>query len=145
MSVHYIPALILTLMVIISAYAADVPFNFENTAEAQRYHSLIEEIRCLVCQNQSLADSNADLAQDLRNEIHQMVLEGRANDEIIAFMVDRYGDFVLYRPPLKSTTFLLWFGPLLIFLTAVLVVMRVVRQRATESLDHQPGENHKYP
>ena len=145
MSVHYILALILSLVVIISAYAADVPFNFENTAEAQRYHSMIKEIRCLVCQNQSLADSNAELAQDLRNEIYQMVLEGRANDEIIAFMVDRYGDFVLYRPPLKSTTFLLWFGPLLFFLTAVLVVMRVVRQHTAESSDQQLAENHKYP
>lgn len=145
MSARYLFTLVLNLLVVTGVYANDVPFNFENKADAQRYHDLVEEIRCLVCQNQSLSDSNADLAQDLRDEIYQMVLEGHANDEIIGFMTDRYGDFVLYRPPLKSTTFLLWFGPPFIFLIAILIVIRIVRQRTAEPLDPLSGENHKHP
>jgi len=109
--------------------AADVPFNFENQAQEQRYKDLIEELRCLVCQNQSLADSNADLAQDLRNEVFHKIVDGRSDNEIIDFLVTRYGDFVLYRPPLKKGTFLLWFGPFFLFLMAIIIIILFVRKR----------------
>ena len=87
-------------------HSADVIFTFEDPVQEQRYRELIDELRCLVCQNQSLADSHAELAQDLRNEVFAMIIQGDSDDTIIAFLVDRYGDFVLYRPPLKFTTWL---------------------------------------
>lgn len=107
--------------------AADTPFVFADPAQGTRYERLLAELRCLVCQNQSLADSNADLAQDLRNEIHRMLNAGENDQAIIAFLVARYGDFVLYRPPLQRTTSLLWFGPLLLLGIAALIWRRVTR------------------
>ena len=80
----------------------------------QRVMALAEELRCLVCQNQSLADSHADLAVDLKNQIRDKLKQGMTNQEILDYMVERYGDFVLYRPPLKATTLMLWFGPFLL-------------------------------
>ncbi|MEX2352637.1 MAG: cytochrome c-type biogenesis protein, partial [Gammaproteobacteria bacterium] len=104
--------IIISLITVILIYSvrAEVPAEFDDPQQQQRYQSMLAEIRCLVCQNQSLADSNADLAQDLRNEVHRMVAAGDSNQEIIDYLVTRYGDFVLYRPPLKTTTLLLWFG-----------------------------------
>jgi cytochrome c-type biogenesis protein CcmH len=87
--------------------------QFPNPELESRYQQLIEELRCLVCQNQSLADSNADLAEDLRTEVYRMLLAGKSDTEIVDFLVQRYGDFVLYQPPLKKTTVLLWLGPFL--------------------------------
>jgi len=111
------------------APAAITPLTFKDQVEEQRYKDLIAELRCLVCQNQSLADSNADLADDLRREVYNKMQQGLSNQEIIDFLVARYSDFVLYRPPLKPTTFMLWFAPfaLLALGTAVLVV--VIRRR----------------
>jgi cytochrome c-type biogenesis protein CcmH len=95
-----------------------------------RVTALSAELRCLVCQNQTIADSNAGLASDLRDEIREMMRKGQSDDQIIAFMVDRYGDFVLYRPPLKATTALLWFGPLLLALAGVgALFYRLARRR----------------
>ncbi|MCZ6525425.1 MAG: cytochrome c-type biogenesis protein CcmH [Gammaproteobacteria bacterium] len=79
-----------------------------------------------------MADSHADLAQDLRNEVYKKVIAGDSDKEIIAYMVSRYGDFVLYRPPVKNTTYLLWFGPFLIFLIAIIIIVRVIRSRAND-------------
>lgn len=110
-------------------YAADEPLQFDDPAKQQRYQHLLEELRCLVCQNQTLADSHADLAQDLRNEVYKMVDAGQANDLIIEFLVSRYGDFVLYRPPVKWTTVLLWFGPFALLILALFSVYRFVRTR----------------
>ena len=111
--------------------AADIPFQFENRMQEERYMKLTQELRCLVCQNQSLADSHADLAQDLRNEIFKMIKKGKSNDEIIAFLVNRYGDFVLYRPPVNKTTWLLWFGPFLVLLGALLLIVFFIRSQKT--------------
>ena len=86
------------------AHAEDVPMTFNNLQDEQRFNDLTRELRCLVCQNQSLADSNADLAQDLREEIYNEMLAGKTNSEIIDYLVARYGDFVLYRPPVKPVT-----------------------------------------
>jgi len=98
----------------------------------QRLKDLAEQLRCLVCQNQTIADSTAPLALDLRNQIRAQVAQGRTDDEIRAYMVARYGDFVLYRPPLKATTVILWLGPLALLLVGAGVFWAVVRKRATK-------------
>jgi cytochrome c-type biogenesis protein CcmH len=101
----------------------------EDPVANKRAVQLAEQLRCLVCQNQSLADSNAELALDLRRQIREQIAQGRSNDEIVDFMVSRYGDFVLYRPPLKASTWLLWFGPPLVLLVGFVMLMRYVRER----------------
>jgi len=95
----------------------------------QRLIAISEEMRCLVCQNESLAGSRADLAQDLRQEIRGLIRQGKTDDEIRAFMVERYGDFVLYRPPVKPITWLLWIGPFIILLGGILALLLYVRRR----------------
>jgi len=124
-----LPALLLALA-LGQAQAADTPFEFADAATEQRYQKLAAELRCLVCQNQSLADSHADLAQDLRDEVYRMLNEGKTDDEIVGFLVERYGDFVLYRPPVSGATSLLWFGPLLLLLGAGVVWWRIGRAKA---------------
>src|SRR5687768_5397844 len=94
-----------------------------------RLKGLAEELRCLVCQNQTIADSNAPLALDLRNQIRMQVAQGRSDDQIRTYMVDRYGDFVLYRPPLKATTLVLWLGPALMILGGLATFLAIVRRR----------------
>ncbi|PAV48703.1 cytochrome c-type biogenesis protein CcmH [Pseudomonas sp. HAR-UPW-AIA-41] len=91
--------------------AAIDTYEFKNESERQRFRQLTEELRCPKCQNQNIADSNAPIAMDLRREIYRMFAEGKSNAEIVDFLVDRYGDFVLYNPPLSSKTLLLWYGP----------------------------------
>ena len=105
------------------------PRGFDDPVHEARYKRLIAELRCLVCQNQNLADSNADLATDLRNETYAMVKAGKSDEEIVSFMVNRYGDFVLYRPPVKSTTFLLWFGPLILAILGGSLLLVQIRRR----------------
>jgi len=85
--------------------------QFDDPAKQQAYENLVKELRCLVCQNQSLADSDADLAKDLRTEVYNIIQSGKSEQDAVKFLVDRYGDFVLYNPPLKATTSLLWLGP----------------------------------
>ena len=120
-----------------AAHAASVfePRGFTSPEHEERYHALIDELRCLVCQNQTIADSNADLASDLRREVYRMVEEGQSAEEIAGFMVARYGDFVLYRPPLQGGTVLLWAGPFLLVALglAVLAVHLRRRRRAPEA------------
>lgn len=125
---------------------ADDPaiFEFDSPAEETRFEQLTEEIRCLVCQNQSLADSHADLAGDLRREIYQKFQEGASNEQIIDFLVQRYGEFVLYRPPMQPTTYLLWFGPALLLLLGfgiLVVAMRRRNQNLTPTLSE--GEHRR--
>ena len=121
---------ILTLFVFLNVAESSVEVKqFKNEQQEQRYKKLIDELRCLVCQNQNLADSNAALAQDLRKQVYKMISAGNSDKEILDFMVTRYGDFVLYRPPFKATTFLLWVGPFIILAIALLVLIRFIRQR----------------
>lgn len=101
----------------------------ENELTEKRLVAISSELRCLVCQNESLAGSNAELAQDLRREIRTLINEKKSDGEIMEFMVSRYGDFVRYRPPLKGTTLLLWFGPLVLFVIALLALVRYLRRR----------------
>ncbi len=116
-----------------SAYANDEPVQFSNKHQEQRFYDLIEEIRCLVCQNQSLADSNAPLAQDLREEVYQMIISEKQDEYIMQFLVERYGDFVLYRPPLKQDTWLLWFGPFLLLIIAIVIAIILVKKQSNSS------------
>ena len=107
------------------------PPEFRDRAEEQRFHDLTSELRCVMCQNQSLADSSAPIAHDLRLEVFDLMREGRSNDEIKTFLVQRYGEFVLYRPQLERGTWLLWFGPLLLLLLGGVVIARIVHKRST--------------
>lgn len=93
-----------------------------------RYQVLIEELRCVVCQNQAISDSNAELAQDLRDRVREMILSGMTDEEIKTFLVNRYGDFVLYRPPLQKNTYVLWLAPLVIFIVAIISLFFVIRR-----------------
>jgi cytochrome c-type biogenesis protein CcmH len=104
-------------------------------AGSRRAAALAEQLRCLVCQNQSIAESNAELAVDLRREINEQIRAGRSDQQIADFMVARYGDFVLYRPPLKSHTWLLWFGPALLAIAALLAFRRALRNRRQRSAE----------
>jgi cytochrome c-type biogenesis protein CcmH len=103
--------------------------EFPSADAERRYKVLINELRCLVCQNQNLADSNADLASDLRREVHRMILDGQSDAEIVEFMVARYGDFVLYRPPWKAKTVMLWIGPFLLGAGGLILLYRYLRRR----------------
>ena len=117
------------IVFLVGSFAAPGWAAIDDVAFQERLRQLEEELRCLVCQNQSLADSHADLAGDLRREIREMAEKGKTNKEIVAFLTERYGDFVTYRPPLKSTTLFLWFGPLLFFIIAVSALIIFVRRR----------------
>jgi cytochrome c-type biogenesis protein CcmH len=108
-------------------------------AVEQRLKDLAEELRCLVCQNQTIADSNATLALDLRNQIRQQIAQGRTDDQIRSYMVERYGDFVLYRPPLKATTVMLWLGPLALLLVGAGAFWTVVRKRRPQTTTPGPS------
>jgi cytochrome c-type biogenesis protein CcmH len=103
----------------------------------KRVMNLSQELRCLVCQNETLADSRADLANDLRREIREQMKAGKSDQEIIVFLTARYGDFVLYRPPVRPATYLLWFGPFVLLLIGLAVLYRYVKQRR-ELISQQP-------
>jgi cytochrome c-type biogenesis protein CcmH len=98
----------------------------------KRVTALSQDLRCLVCQNQTIADSHAPLAIDLKNQIREKIGQGMSNDQIIDYMVQRYGDFVLYRPPVKATTLALWFGPAAILLLGLIVLFRYLARRRRE-------------
>jgi cytochrome c-type biogenesis protein CcmH len=126
-------AMLLLLAVIASSplatLAADAVPTEKDSIAAARAVKLSEKLRCLVCQNQTIADSNAELAQDLRRQIHEQIAAGRSDDEIVAYMVARYGDFVLYQPPVKPTTALLWAGPGLLVVFGFIALARILRAR----------------
>ena len=105
------------------------PRSFSRPEHEERYRTLVDELRCLVCQNQTIAESNADLASDLRREVYRMIEDGRSEDDIAGFMVARYGDFVLYRPPLRGGTILLWAGPFLLVAIGLTVLALYLRRR----------------
>ena len=111
------------------AHAAIDTYEFANDAERERFRELTKELRCPKCQNQDIADSNAPIATDLRREIFRMLGEGKDNQQIIDFMVDRYGDFVRYKPALTSKTVVLWFGPLALLVGGVVVIGVIVGRR----------------
>ena len=114
-----------------SAYAlkAGTPLDFNDAEQEALYNNMLQELRCTVCQNQAIADSNASLADDLRGHLYKMVKEGADEQEIKKFMVDRYGEFVLYKPNFNTSTYLLWIGPFLLLLLGVVVLRMNVRSR----------------
>ena len=112
-----------------AASARQAPPTAQDVVVAKRMVAISEELRCLVCQTDSLSGSPADLAKDLRREIREQIQEGRSDQEILDFMVGRYGDFVRYRPPLKGTTLMLWFGPFALLLVGVVVLVTYLRRR----------------
>ena len=122
---------ILFFTISLSLFAwAQEPLVFENQQQQDRFDQLTKELRCLVCQNQNLADSDAQLAHDLRREVHDLLLTGRNDAEIKQFLVDRYGDFVLYRPPVQTNTYLLWVAPLILLLAGAWILRASVRKRS---------------
>lgn len=121
----------------VNAFAQEAKPLADDPELEKRVISLSHELRCLVCQNETLADSRADLAVDLRNQIREQMKAGKSDQEIIAFLTDRYGQFVLYRPPVQPTTYLLWFGPFALLIAGLIVLYRYVRQRR-ELIDEQP-------
>ena len=130
----------LLLLLALAAASAPAPGTDAQPTErdsvaAARAVKLSEKLRCLVCQNQSIADSSAELAQDLRGQIREQIAAGKTDDEIVAYMVARYGDFVLYEPPLKTTTVLLWVGPALLVLGGFIGLARfLTTRRATAAV-----------
>ena len=130
------------LVMLASAALAQEPLVFESPEQEARYIELTTELRCMVCQNQNLADSDAPLAQDLRKEIHSMMLAGQNNDQITTFLVDRYGDFVLYRPAMKGNTLALWLIPGVLLGTGAIVIFFTVRSRNRKlTAQRQEGSN----
>ena len=126
------PALLLGLCLpfLVLAQASDpTPLQFRDVSQETRFHQLTAELRCVMCQNQSLADSNAQIAHDLRREVLELMNQGKSDEEIKRFLVDRYGEFVLYKPDVASNTWLLWFGPAVLLLAGAAIVFRIVRKR----------------
>jgi cytochrome c-type biogenesis protein CcmH len=118
--------------------AIDTQGAFEDPALQARYEQINRELRCLVCQNQTIADSNATLAQDLRREVREMIEAGKTDAEIRDFMIERYGDFVLYRPRMTPVNFLLWGAPVLLLLLGTFVGIRIIRKQAASVDDEGP-------
>jgi cytochrome c-type biogenesis protein CcmH len=127
--------LVALLFFCLSAFAAEDVYQFTSKAEQARFYQLTTELRCLVCQNQNLAESNAGLANDLRNEIYNKMQEGNTDQQIVDYLVARYGNFILYKPPVSSATLALWFVPLVFLLSGLLFLFFYVRKApATEAL-----------
>ena len=123
-------ASLLLMSFVLSAQAQTAPLQFSDPVKQARYQGLLKELRCLVCQNQSLADSPAGLASDLRQKVYEQVAQGRSDEEAIAYLVARYGDFIRYRPPLKPATYALWLGPIILFIIGLVTLGVLVRRRS---------------
>jgi cytochrome c-type biogenesis protein CcmH len=134
---------LLALMALLLAgiASAAAPIEFKDAAEEARFRALSAELRCVMCQNQSLADSDAQIAHDLRQQVLVLMREGKSDREIKAYLVERYSEFVLYKPPVKPATWLLWFGPGLILLGGAVAVAVVVRRRAQGAPATPPSED----
>lgn len=116
-----------------TAYAAIDVYQFDDPEKMERFKVLTEELRCPKCQNQNIADSNAEIAHDLREKLQEMLTANKTDDDIVQYMVDRYGDFVLYEPRVTNQTYLLWFGPFLLLGIALIIVFFIVRARNNRS------------
>ncbi|MEY3281644.1 MAG: hypothetical protein RL674_1629 [Pseudomonadota bacterium] len=126
--------IVLCLFLLIQSVHAEIEvYQFTSPELELRYQSLTEELRCLVCQNQNIADSHAELAQDLRRKVYEMLSSGQSDAQIIDYMTERYGDFVLYRPPFNVRTILLWFTPVLALLIGALGFMSILNRRETNA------------
>jgi cytochrome c-type biogenesis protein CcmH len=122
---------LILLLLPLGLFARIESHEFDSPAQEALYLQLTKELRCLVCQNQNLADSNAELAKDLREKAYEMVKSGKTHDEITEYMIARYGDFVLYRPPVKNSTYFLWLGPFAFLLIALLALFFFIRRKSS--------------
>ena len=137
-------ALLLAMLLCFSSVNAAVnAVEFDTPQQTQRYKKLIYELRCLVCQNQNLADSDADLAVDLKNIVQQKIIEGETDDQILDFMTQRYGDFVLYRPPFKSNTLLLWLGPIAFLIIGLFLIFGYIKRSKTQAFNPTEAQREK--
>ena len=136
-------AVLLLAVAPLTAWCGEAVPTEQDPVQEKRAVKLSEQLRCLVCQNQSIAESNAELAVDLRRQIHEQIKAGRSDNEIVDFMVQRYGDFVLYRPPWKLTTVLLWMGPLLLLAIGALVLARHLRERRRRAAEPELTEEER--
>jgi len=142
-----IALLLAGMLIACQALAVDAGRAFEDPAQQERYERLVKDLRCLMCQNQSIADSNATLASDLRREVRDLMIAGQSDDQIRSFMTERYGDFVLYRPPVTPRTWLLWAAPALLLLGGTAIAVAVVRRRTRAArenpvvLDEEPDRS----
>lgn len=131
--------IVLTLLVSIlmpATYAVKIEFHsFETPEQEKVYLQLIAELRCVKCQNQNLAESNAELAKDMRDKTYELVSNGGSREDVVKYMTDRYGDFVLYRPPFKISTLLLWAGPPVFLLLSLFLLFRLIRNQKNEVVD----------
>ncbi|MGH1429878.1 MAG: cytochrome c-type biogenesis protein [Neptuniibacter sp.] len=133
---------LLLLLMPLGLQAAIDTYEFEDEATRERFNKLTFELRCPKCQNQNLQDSNSPIASDLRNEIYKMLQAGNDDNEIVDFMVARYGDFVLYRPPVNQMTYVLWYGPAALVLIGVIVVLVISRKKKKINTNGEDLETH---
>ena len=141
---HRLFAAAMLCLGILGARAAEAPTVAADPVLEAKVMAIASELRCLVCQNQTIADSNAGLAIDLRNQVREMLRQGKGREQIVGYMTERYGDFVLYRPPLKESTALLWFGPAALLLGGLLVLVLVLRRRnrlAPDAFEPDEGDS----
>ncbi len=140
---RFLTVLVAALLLAGSALAKEAAPLAEDEAVEKRLVNIAEELRCLVCQNESLAGSRADLAQDLRREVRGLIKEGKSDQEVKDFLVSRYGDFVLYEPPVKPTTWLLWGGPFVLLVAGVAVLITYLRRRGGQLAPAELSEEEK--
>jgi cytochrome c-type biogenesis protein CcmH len=127
--------MLFSVLISVSAFAIDTGRAFEDDELQARYEEIISEVRCVQCQNQTIKDSNVQIASDLRREIRRLLGEGKTNAEVYDFLVQRYGEFVLYRPPMSGFTLFLWLAPGVFLLVGGFIVVRVVRKRMSMPID----------
>ncbi len=136
MGVRFLSVLCVCLFCVVSAQAVVDIYKFDTASQRERYHALSEELRCPKCQNQNLAGSDSQIAGDLRRELHRLLLEGKTDREIKSYMVDRYGDFVLYKPRIQGSTLVLWGLPILLFILGLITLVVIVgRRKAASALE----------
>lgn len=134
---------LLICMLVTRVFALDSAPAFNDPQLQSRYENLTHQLRCMVCQNETIADSQASLAGDLRRELKEQLAQGKTDDQIRKFMTDRYGDFVLYKPPLEERTWLLWFGPAIFLLGGLAIALRIIMQRAKLPIEPDLNEETK--
>ena len=130
-------AVVLLSLASLSAWAIDTGRAFEDDATQARYEDIISEVRCVQCQNQTIKDSNVQIASDLRREIRRLISEGKSDTQVYDFLVARYGEFVLYRPRMSGITLLLWLAPALLLIAGGIIVVRVLRKRMALPIDYE--------
>lgn len=134
--------LLLALSPVVDANSLDI-YPFNSSAKQQQFQQVIQQMRCLVCQNENLADSNAGLAKDLRKEIYTMVQQGYSNAQIEKHFVERYGHFILFKPPMNLTTYLLWIGPFTLLMIAFIALLILIRKNKKEKSPCELSEEEK--